>query len=146
MDVVDQALDLIDRRAREQSVAEIENKAGLFRRLVKHLLRARFERGPGRQERDRVEIALHRDPGAEQLAGFAEIDAPIDTDDVRARRAHQREQSAGIDAEENDRDTRFAGNGDRALDVWKYGCFVVGRAQLAAPAIEELQRLRSGTG
>ena len=84
--------------------------------------------------------------GAEPIAGRAETDAPIDADHVRPGGCHQFEQTAGTDAEEDDRDTAGFGDLDRSPRVGQDIVGVVGWAQLAAPAIEELERVRAGLG
>ena len=56
------------------------------------------------------------------------------------------EQPAGTDAEEDDRHAAGPGDLDRSLGVWQHKLRVVGRTQLAAPAIEELKACAPARG
>src|ERR1035437_5710539 len=83
---------VIDRRIRKYSVAEIEDMSGASARLIENRAGACPEFGNVREQRDRIEIALHRHAVIEPRPRVGEIDAPIQADNVAARLAHQLEQ------------------------------------------------------
>ena len=57
--------------------------------------------GPGREAERGVEVSLHRMALPDAAARLVEGDAPVDADHVGPRRAHEPEQLAGADAEED---------------------------------------------
>src|SRR5215211_5325561 len=98
MDVVDEALDVIDRCLRQHAVAEVEDVTGRATGAVEHRLCPRLDRLPGGEECGRIEVALDGDRAAEPPPCRGEVDPPIDADHVRAGRAHRLQQSGRADA------------------------------------------------
>src|SRR5215217_6045075 len=141
MDVVDEALDVIDRCLRQHAVAEVEDVTGRAAGPIEHCPRARLNCLPGSEERRRVEVALDGDRAAEPSPRLAEVDPPIDADHVRAGGAESFEESSRTDAEEDDWYAGVFDRLDRSFRVGQNAAFVVLRAELATPTVEELDRL-----
>src|SRR5208282_4020314 len=103
---IDQRDYVIDRRLWKYSVAEIEDMSGASARLIENRAGACADFGNVREQRDRIEIALHRHAVIEPRPRVGEIDAPIEPQNVAARLAHQLEQVPRHGPEMNDRHVR----------------------------------------
>ena len=148
MHLLDERLRVLDRRADDHAVSEIEDVpcAGAVGQLehardASLLLAQRQEEGGG------IEVSLQRDGRPDAAARLVEGDAPVDTDDVRAGCRELGEQLAGLYAEDDHglRILRVALQaGDHARDVGRAKFRVVLRPESAGPGIEDLQRVRAG--
>ena len=107
MNGINQGDNVIDRSLGQNSVAEIEDMTGASAGAVEDRARALANFGDSGEQRNRVEIALNRNVLTEPLPRFREIDAPVETDNVAARLAHEFEQIAG-DRTEMDHRNRAA--------------------------------------
>src|ERR1700685_4171793 len=85
------------------SAGAVEDRAGALANL-----------GDSGEQRDRIEIALNRNVLTEPLPSFGEIDAPVETDDIAARLAHEFEQIAGDRTEMDHRHGGAHGRDDLA--------------------------------
>ncbi len=65
-------------------MAEIENMAGPAGGAAENLCHATFDVFRRREQRDRIEVALHGDVVTDSGPAFVEIDAPVETDHVAA--------------------------------------------------------------
>src|SRR6266513_1441141 len=132
-----------DVRFGQDAVAEVEDVTGPPTGPREDLPNLPRALGGRRQERDGLEVALDGTL-ADAGPGGIERHSPIDTDDVAAGGREVFEERRGPRAEVNYRN--ICGTRERErfpavrLDV---GAIVVGR-ETADPAIEHLQRLRTG--
>ena len=97
------------------------------------------------EERDGVEVALHRAAGADRAPAFVERDAPVEAEDVGACFAHRGEKRCSVDAEVDD---GHAQGGARAGLVLSWGRGSIGGSRWteSAPAQESKIWMTSGTG
>src|ERR1022692_3354091 len=99
MDRINQCHRVIDRRVGEDSVTEIKDVTRTAGSLIEDGLRAIADFGDLSEQRDRIEIALHRNIVTETRPRLREIDAPVEADHIAASLAHQLEQIAGDGSE-----------------------------------------------
>ena len=78
------AIDVIDRRFRQDAVAEIENMSGTAAGAAQDFRHAAFDFFRRSEQRDRIEVALHGDVVADRGPAVVEIDAPVQADDIAA--------------------------------------------------------------
>ena len=100
-------------------------------------------RAVGEQHRG-VEVALHRVAGADAAGGLVQRHPPVDTDDVGARVADQRQQLAGADAEVDPRDVVGRHRVEDGARVRQHPLGVVGGRQHPGPRVEQLHRGGAG--
>src|ERR1700733_11929966 len=92
MDRINQSEGVIDWRIGQYSVTEIENVTGTAAGLIEDRLRTIANFGNLRKQRNRIEIALHRNVVTEPRPCLCEIDAPVEADHIATSLAHQLEQ------------------------------------------------------
>src|ERR1700738_3179622 len=90
---------MIDRRLRQNTVAEIEDMAGPSAGAVENQSCAPPNFGDLSEQRNRIEIALNRDAIAEPRPRLRKIDAPVEADNVAAGFTHEFEQVSSDGAE-----------------------------------------------
>ena len=81
---VDHGDHMIDRRFRQDAVAEIENMSGTAAGAAQDFRHSAFDFFRRGEQRDRVEVALHGDIVADGGPAFVEIDTPVEADDIAA--------------------------------------------------------------
>src|SRR5215210_3284611 len=92
VDELDQADDVVERRAGEEAVAEVEDVAGPPARAAQDVGRLLLHDRGGAEEGGGVEVALDTEVAADPLPGDIERDAPVDADDRGAVVLHLVEQ------------------------------------------------------
>src|SRR5260370_12540920 len=103
---IDECNHVIDWSLGKDSVSEVENVTGAAGGLIENRASARSDFANVGEQRDWIEVALHRDIMMEPRPRVGEIDAPIQPDHVAACFAHQLEQVSGHGAEVNNRHIR----------------------------------------
>ena len=125
-------------------MAEIENVSGTSARLIENRARAGADFGNVGEQRDRIEIALHRDAVVQPRPRVGEIDAPIEAQHVPARLAHQLEQIAGHGPEVDN--GHVGGNRrDHRRRVRQHEASIVVGAEAADPTVENLHDVGART-
>src|SRR5579872_5544873 len=100
----DQQLKVLQRRRWEDSMAQVEDVPRPSRRTPEYVLGALADELGGPEQDGRIEVALDPDAGADPLPAFVERNAPVQRNDVGARRRDRLEQDGGVGAEVNPRD------------------------------------------
>jgi len=96
-----------------------------------------------KEERQRIEVALERHVRPDECAGLVDLDAPVAPDDVRARPAQQRQVRRHGGSEDDDRNPLRLQRLHHPRQVREGEGLEVARAQLAAPAVEDLHDARA---
>ena len=91
---LDECLRVFRRDFGEDAVAEVEDVAGAMLGSREHLQRSAADRRDVGEQRDRIEVALNGDIVANGFPAVAQIDSPIEADDVAAPFTEQRQQRA----------------------------------------------------
>ena len=76
--------DVIDWGFRQDAMAEIENMAVPAVGAPQNFRHSAFDFSRRCEQRNRIEVALHRDIMTDRCPTFVEVDAPIQADDVAA--------------------------------------------------------------
>jgi hypothetical protein len=142
----DQALDMSDRRIRQNAVAEIENKRS-SRKGLQNRLDCSIECISANQQRERIKVTLHRPMSLNVLAGETRFDHPIETDRVDRDSVEIACQLGSGPARKSDDLCVRNPPSHSAYDLcqWIDAPFAkfLGR-QYARPTIEDLHRLGAG--
>ena len=94
MHVVDQPADIVDRGLRQDAMSQIEDVAGIALGLLgEDGVDLSPQHVPWGEQRNRIEIPLQDQIGANQRARATQIGAPVDADDRRASGCHRNEQA-----------------------------------------------------
>ena len=98
-----------------------------------------------REERDRIEIALHCVAVmADGAPAFVERLPPVEADHVGASGSHRAEQPSGLDAEVDDRHAEVLHGADEAFRGYESVVVVVGQRERTNPAVEDLDDVGAG--
>src|SRR5262245_57940949 len=124
MNHVDQRNYVVDGRVRQDAVAEVEDMAAMTANTFQDAPRTPPQLVARREQRHRVEVALDADVVANSFPGDVQVDAPVDTNYVPARSAHQLQQAGSARAEVNHRNTRRDGV-DHLTHMRQHEAFVV---------------------
>ena len=103
MHVARERLDVLDRRHRQDAVAEIEDVSRPSARARQHVVGRREHAIERAEQQRRIEVALDRAVEADALPGFVERRPPVGADHVAAGVAQLAENRARADAEMNRR-------------------------------------------
>src|SRR6266849_10015878 len=98
---LDQGLQVLNRAARQHAVAEIEDVTPAPGRPPEHLARPLDHELARAEQHRRVQVALHPAVVADTPPARIEVDAPVERDDIGARRGDQLEQTRGGGSEVN---------------------------------------------
>src|ERR1019366_1949587 len=144
MHIPRERLDVLERRRRQNAMAEIENVAVSSARARQHIV-GRGEHAIERPEEKRwIEVALDPAIEADALPRFVERDAPVGADHIATGFAQLAENRRRADAEMN---RRHIVCGERVEDppcVREDELAVVARVQRADPRVEDLHRVDAG--
>src|SRR5258708_33372088 len=99
MDVTRERLDLIERRAGKDAVAEIEDVSRAARGAPQNVVRRRQHPIGRAEQRHGIEVSLDRAVVADPVPGLVERRAPVHSDYVPPRGLHVPPDRAGVDAE-----------------------------------------------
>src|SRR5882724_9943335 len=102
-----QVLDVLNWRFGQDAMAQIKDVAWASGRGLQNSFSAGFQFLPIREQKCRVEIALHGTLEVEAAPGIVHGHAPIYAHDVGSRFFHGREQAGGIGTEIDDWHSRF---------------------------------------
>ncbi len=97
----DYGFHVFDRRFLQDAMSEIEDMPGSLGRLIENATHPPFEFSARRQQRHRIEIALHSSIEPDRLPPSIEIDAPVESNHVAASAFHQWQKSCCICAKVN---------------------------------------------
>jgi len=139
--ILDEEADVLDRRVRQDAVAEVEDVPGATGSLVEDLLGLASQVVTGSEERGRVEVALDGAIGADCRPGVGQCDTPVDADHIGTGGGEQGQEASRASAEEDDRDVERLERGDDALCPGQDSALVVEGAERTGPAVEELHGL-----
>ena len=103
MDKVDQFPHVLHRGARQNPVAQVKNVPAPAPHGIEHAPRLSLDFFKRREQRNRVQIALHADLVAQAIPRDIEIDAPIDADDIAPGFFQQFENPRGAGAKVDQR-------------------------------------------
>ena len=139
-------LDMRDRGFRLDAVAEIEDQPAL-RVIRQHVVDRAIERGAAGDQRQRIEIALHRDAVLHALADQRRLGRPVDADGIDAGCLDiSRQQRAGASGKADDlRIRHFLAHAlDDAPGRLDRPAREFARRQHAGPGVENLQHVGAG--
>src|SRR5207253_1180647 len=89
MDVLHQALQVVDGAVWEHAVTEVEDMAGAAPGGLDHPTRAVFNEGPWPQQQGGIQVALDAAVVPDHAPGLAQVDPPIHPDHVAPGLTHQ---------------------------------------------------------
>src|SRR6266550_582947 len=139
-------LQRLDRSVGQDAVSEIEDVAGPAARAAEDVTHPRLERRAWREQSDGIEVALDRARGTDALPRRIERNTPVDADHVTPRGRKVLEESGGVGSEMDNGHPGPAREFQGAPAVRLHVGAVVLRGQTADPAVEQLERSRSGIG
>src|SRR5271170_6748749 len=137
-------LDVLDRRIRDDAVAEIENMTGPAPCQVEdltHPLAYQLRLG---EESDGVEVALDSTGMVERMPRPVERRPPVEAEDVGSGLLHRWEQTGGVHTEVDRWDSHLLQLADEGLRCRQDVVAVVLYAQRSGPAVEDLDHVGSG--
>src|SRR5262249_62173156 len=91
-----------------------------------------------KEERQRIEVPLQRDVRAGQGPRLVDLDPPVTAENVGAGATEQRQVRGHRGPEDDDRHALRLERGHHLREVGEAEALEVARAQLAAPAVEDL--------
>src|SRR3569833_437254 len=129
-------LHILYRRVWDDAVTKVEDVTRTPIGRAEDFLDSQFQHFKGREERDRIEIALHRMVVSLLAPADVERLTPVKADDISSRRRHLGKQTGSLDAEVNDRDTHGLHSLYKALRSFECVVTVVAEAERTDPAIK----------
>src|SRR5579862_8311057 len=138
-----QALHVLNRRLRQDAMAEIENMPRASGSTAKNIFRTRLYFFPVSEEKHWIEIALHRALVIEASPAFIEWNAPVESNNVGSRFAHRWQKRGAIGAKVNNGHSRLLQLLHHAGDVREDGAAIVFHAETSHPAVENLDDVGS---
>src|ERR1700758_253051 len=133
---------VINGRARQYAVSEIEYVPGATGSLFQNLYGAAANFGRWSEECNRVKVALHRHVVSKPCPCFFEVYTPVKSNDIASCLFHQIKQSGGIGAKVYDRPPRREA-ANKPIHMWQYKLAVVIWRKTAYPTIKELYCIRA---
>src|SRR5580658_547771 len=134
-------LHIFNRSAGNDAVAEIENVAGTTARIAQNLFHAQLNNLKRREERDGIEVALHRAARTHGTPALVERLPPVEADYVSACRRHIGEQTRGFNAEVNYGHAHLLHGSDEPLGRLEDIFAIVGQREGADPTVEDLDHV-----
>ena len=143
MDVVDEGTHVLDRRAGQDAVAQVEDVAGTASRAPQDVVHAGQEALARGEEQRRIEVALDGDVGPRALPALVEWRPPVDADDGAAGLALDRQQVAGGRPEVDLGHIQAVEPVEDPPDVGEHELQIVLLVERPDPRVEHLHRLGS---
>ena len=137
---------MLDRRFGQDAVAEIENMRAALK-AAQHALDLLVEAPSARDQRQRIKIALERDPLGQSGDGGSGISGGVEANPIDSSEASELGKLCACAARKGDqrRVRRLGPNlGRNRRDRRDAPAFEFGRRQHASPRIEDLRRVRAG--
>ena len=139
-----QIFHILDGSLRQNAVAKIKDVAGASGGAAQNIFRSRLQLFPVGEQQHRIEIALHGATMVEALPAFVERNAPVESDDVRARFFHGGQQRGAVGAEINDGRSRLLQLLHHAGDMRQDVAAIIFHAQASDPTVENLNHIGPG--
>ena len=141
MNELDESLDVVDRRARQNAVPQVEDVARAHGPLAQDLLCSLIDAFRRSEQHARVEVSLNRHI-AQALSGVGQFHAEIHPRHVAARASERLEIGRGARAEVDDGSARLDARNQRAA-VRQDELPEIARREATHPTVENLHRLRA---
>src|SRR6202011_4339906 len=97
-----QTLHVLDRRLRQNAMAEIENVSRPSAGTPQNFVRARLQFFPAGEEQNRIQIALHGAAKFQAAPAIVKRNAPVEPNHLRSGFLHRRKKRGAIRTEIND--------------------------------------------
>ena len=136
--------DPLDRRSRQDAVAQVEDVSRPAICPPDDVVHSSAQFGERCKESDRIEVSLNGTLVADPLPAAIERSAPVETKHLAACFGHCLEEMLGTHAKVNAGHTETRETVEERATVGQHVVPVVRLAQLAGPAVEDLQRLGAG--
>ncbi len=143
MNTLDHELGVLGIDSRQDTVTKIEDVARATGVLVEDALDFALDVLLGSVENSRVEVPLHSNVRADDVAGLAEIDVPVEAHDIRTGHTDGVEHGTGTLDKMDNRHAPIE-TVDQLLGVWQDKFRIIEWRDDTAPGVKDLDDLSTG--